>query len=155
LIYELVFICLVPKKEVVNFIFHNGWFMSYCLILGFMIDDGYQVNLLSGMHSSSGVSVLCYYHQHLIFSCLLFLKRFILFYFILFYVYAYILELGMPISACKGQERSPATRGSDSCELLCGCSEPSPSSLQEQPVLFTTDPSLHPSVTLLIRSRDQ
>jgi hypothetical protein len=51
----------------------------------------------------------------------------------------------MVFQEVRGLWIPPGTRVPDRCELPCGCWEPNLDSLQEQPVLFTTEPSLRPS----------
>lgn len=47
--------------------------------------------------------------------------------------------------------RSPGTRVSDGCELLCLCWEQNPGPLEEQPVVFTAGSSLQPPKGIFIK----
>lgn len=65
--------------------------------------------------------------------------------------------LPLPVSSCvsfvclapsevKEGLRSPATGVPEGSQLPCGCWALNPCPLEEQPVLLTAEPSLHPNV---------
>jgi hypothetical protein len=57
----------------------------------------------------------------------------------------FLCELMFCLQVCLCEDiGSPAIGVTDSCELPCGCWELNPSSLEEQPGLLTTEPSLQP-----------
>jgi hypothetical protein len=63
--------------------------------------------------------------------------------FLKFYLFMYMSALSSCLSACRGGHQIP----SDRCESPCGCWDLNTGTLEDQPMILTTEPSLQPQAS--------